>query len=1062
MYVMFKIIFQRRLIVCMLLSLLALCLQAVAQNSTTGRVTGNDKQPIIGATLRIKGTSVGTQTNAKGEFTIPAKNGDTLVVSFIGFNSKEVKIAGQGPLTIVLEAASTSLNEIVATGYSAQRKKDITGSVSVVNISTLKSVPSGTTESLLQGQSSGITVVNSGSPGGSSQINIRGISTINNSSPLVIIDGVPGSLHDLNVNDIESMQVLKDAGSASIYGVRGANGVVVVTTKKGKEGKIQLSYDGFVGTQRPLSKGFNVANADTYMQALFLMQKNAGLTPSHPQFGSGTFTMPDYIIPAGAKNGDPNTDPSKYDLNDNQIMKANKSGTDWFHEIFKPATQQSHTLTATGGNALSRYLLSVGYFDQEGTLINTYLKRYSIRANSSFNIGKARIGENLYLFYKDNPRIGNQNEGNAISYAYREAPVIPVYDIMGNFAGSKAPGFGNSQNPVAVQKRTANNKGYNWQINGNVFAELDVWKHLTLRTSYGGSLENYYYYNFSPTGYENAEGNKNANSFKEVGGFTYSMIWTNTANYQQKFGKHDVKLLAGTESIKNYARGMFAGRNSYNLSVDPYYITLNTGSPSSANNGIDQLYANTLYSQFARADYNYDDKYLLSGTLRRDGSSFFAPGKQYGVFPSVTAGWRLSRENFMQSLTWINDLKLRGGYGVLGSLSGVNSRANNAYSLYATDPARSYYDINGTGTTTVLGAYSSQLGNEGTTWESDAIGNIGVDMSILNNRIDLSFEVYKKTITGLLFKDNLLASAGGAQPPYINGGNIANKGFDFNITYHGNSSEVKYDLALNLSHYKSEVVSLPNVKYVDFNSSGSTRIGSFVRLQPGQAVGAFFGYKVIGLFQNADDVKQSATQSAAAPGRFKYLDTDGNGVIDDADRTFFGDPNPTLTGGFNASASWRQFDLNMFFYGSLGNKVVNYVKYWTDFPQVFGGNVNANILTDSWTPDNPGAKTPILETSANFSNTGVFNSYYMEDGSYLRLKSLSIGYTLPGTLLKRIGISRLRVYVLAANLFTITRYSGLDPELQNSNINDNTSFGIDFGNYPANQKNYNIGLNLTF
>lgn len=1037
-------------------------LYAAAQMKTTGRVVDNDKAAVPGATLRVKGAGNGTQTNAAGNFSLDAKPGDTLVVSFIGFLTQSIRINNTAPLQIILQPSSTSLNEVVATGYSSQRKKDITGAVAIVNISSLKSVPSGTTESLLQGQTSGVTVVNSGNPGGNSQVNIRGISTIGNSSPLVLVDGVPGSLHDLNVNDIESMQVLKDAGAASIYGVRGSNGVIVVTTKKGTPGKTQITYDGFYGVQQPLSKGFNVANSDTYMQALYQMQKNSGANPAHPQFGTGTFTMPDYIIPAGASTGDPQTDPSAYDLNDNQIMRANKTGTDWFHEIFKPAPVQSHTITANGGGENSRFLVSFGYFDQQGTLINTYLKRYSIRANSSYKIGHVRVGENAYLFYKDNPKIGNQNEGNAISYAYRQAPVIPVYDIMGNYGGSKAPGFGNSQNPVAVQQRTANNRGYNWQVNGNVYAEADIWKNITLRTSYGGTLENYYYYNFSPTGYENAEGNKNANSYKEVAGFVYSLTWTNTLNYQQKFGLHDVKLLLGTESIKNYGRGMFAGRNSYNLSTDPYYITLNTGAPSSANNGIDQLYSNTLYSQFARVDYNYAEKYLLSGTLRRDGSSFFAPGNQYGVFPSVTAGWRLSRESFMQGLTWIDDLKLRGGYGVLGSLSGVNSRANNAYSLYATDPAKSYYDINGTSTGTVMGSYNSQLGNYSTTWESDAIANAGIDVTILHNKLDFSFEVYKKSVTGLLFQDNLLAAGGGARPPYINGGNIENKGFDFSTTYHGTVREVKFDLALNLSHYKSRVVSLPNAKYQDFNSSGSTRIGSFVRLQPGQAVGAFFGYKVAGIFNSADEVNKSPKQTAAAPGRFRYEDVNKDGEITDADRTFFGSPNPKLTGGLNLGASYRNFDLNLFLYGSYGNKVINYVKYWTDFPQVFGGNVTADILEKSWRPDNPHATIPMLETSANFSNTGVFNSYYMEDGSYLRLKSFTLGYTLPGDVLKRIGIQKFRVYALVTNLFTITKYSGLDPELQNSNLNDNTSFGIDFGNYPANQKNYNIGVNVTF
>jgi len=1038
---------------------------AWAQSNVKGTVTGSDdKLPVIGASVKIKGTSVGVVTDLNGGFTLSAKPADVLVVTYIGYQPYEVAVSSQTNLNIILTKTSTALSEVVVTGYTSQRKQDITGSVAVVNVTSLKSVPSGSTESLLQGQAAGVSVVNSGNPGGGSQINIRGISTISNSSPLVLIDGVPGNLHDINVNDIESMQVLKDAGSASIYGVRGSNGVVIVTTKKGKKGKVNITYDGYYGTQVPLADGFKLAGTQTYMEAIFQMQKNSGINPSSQQFGTGTFTIPDYILPAGAKEGAPNTDPSTYNLNSNQIMRANKVGTDWFHEIFKTAPIQSHNITASGGAEKSNFLFSLNYFDQQGTLINTYLKRYSLRANSDLKIGHVRIGENAYAFFKDNPIVGNQNEGNAIAYSYREPGIIPVYDIMGNFAGSKAPGLGNSQNPVANQMRSKDNQGYNWQMNGNAFAEVDFAKYFVARTSIGGNVDNYYYYYFSPTAYENAEGNTSPNSFTEVSGFRYSRTWTNTLTFNRKFDKHDVKVLVGTENIKNYARGQFGTRGNYTLSTDPDYVNLNTGSPSTATNGVQQLYSNTLNSYFARVDYTFNDKYLLSGTLRRDGSSFFAPDKRWGTFPSVTAGWRISKESFLKNVTWIDDLKLRGGYGVLGSLSGVSNQANNAFSLFAASPSNSYYDIKGTGNSTVLGTYKSQLGNLSTTWESDGIANLGFDATLFNNKLDVSFEVYKKSITGLLFRQNNLAASGGAAAPYVNGGNIENRGIDFSTTYHGSvNNDFKFDIGLNLSTYSNKVVSLPSgLKYQDFNSSGSTRIGSFVRLQQGQPVGAFFGYKVAGLFRDAADVSSSPTQSAAAPGRFKYEDVNGDGVITDADRTFFGNPNPKFTGGFNLNASYKQFDFNAFLYGSYGNKVINYVKYWTNFPQVFGGNVSADIISNSWSPTNLDAKIPKLETSANFSNTGVFNSFYMEDGSYLRLKSLTLGYTVPANRLKKYGINKIRVYVLATNLFTITKYSGLDPELQNSNLNDNTSFGIDFGNYPANQKNYNIGVNVTF
>ncbi len=1039
---------------------------AWAQSNRKGTVSGNDdKLPVIGASVTIKGTGIGTITDINGAFSINASAEDVLVITYIGYQVSEVTVGDKIIIPVLLIKASTTLNEVVVTGYTSQRKKDITGSIAVVNIASLKSVPSGSTESLLQGQASGVSVVNSGNPGGGSQINIRGISTLGNSSPLVLIDGVPGNLRDLNVNDIESMQVLKDAGSASIYGVRGSNGVVIVTTKKGKKGKTTITYDGYYGTQMPLANGFKLAGTQTYMDALFQMQKNSGIdNPTHPQFGTGTFTIPDYILPAGAKEGAPNTDPSTYNINTNQITRANKEGTDWYHEIFKQAPIQSHNVTAAGGSEKSNFLFSLNYFDQQGTLINTYLKRYSVRANSDFKIGHVRIGENLFTFFKDNPIISNQNEGNAIAYAFREPPIIPVYDIMGNFAGTKAPGLGNSQNGVGNQIRSRDNQGYNWQTNGNVFAEVDFAKNFTARSSIGGNIENYYSYFFSPTLYENAEGNTSPNSFTEISGFRYNRTWTNTLNYSRRLKNHDIKVLLGTENIKNYGRGQFGTRGNYTLSTDPNYVNLNTGSPSTATNGVQQLFSNTLNSYFARIDYSFKDRYLLSGTIRRDGSSFFAPDQRWGTFPSVTAGWRISQENFMKGISWLNDLKFRGGYGVLGSLSGVSNQPNNAFSLFAASPSNSYYDIRGTGNSTILGTYKSQLGNLGTTWESDAIANLGFDATLFNNKLELSFEVYKKTITGLLFRQSILATGGGAAAPFVNGGNIENKGIDFSATYHGTvRDDLKFDAGINLSTYSNKVASLPNgLRYQDYNSAGSTRLGSFVRLQPGRSVGEFFGYQVERLFRDAADVTASPTQASAAPGRFKYKDVNNDGKISEDDRTFFGNPNPKFTGGFNLNVSYKNFDMNAFLYGSYGNKVLNLVRYWTNFPQVFGGNVSADIISNSWSPTNQNARIPILETSANFSNTGVFNSFYMEDGSYLRLKSLTLGYTLPGAKLTKYGISKIRIYVLATNLFTLTKYTGLDPELQNSNLNDNTSFGIDFGNYPANQKNYNIGLNVTF
>lgn len=1057
-------IFARKY-VCLILFMFS-GLGVFAQKVVTGKVTSSkDNQPLVSATVTVKGTTVATLTDANGNFTITMPSGKTrLIVSSIGYANTEVD-ASSGSVSIALAESTSSLDEIVVTGYTSQRKKDLTGSVDVVNVTNLKSVPSGTTESLLQGQASGVTVINSGMPGGGSSVYIRGITSIGDVSPLVIIDGTPGSLHDLNVNDIESMQVLKDAGAAAIYGVRGSNGVIVITTKKGKMGTAKVHYDMYYGTQVPI-KGFDLANTQEFANVIWETYKNDGTAPSHPQFGNGTNpVIPDYIIPTGAHSGDPGTDPADYVLvvgaatGNNLITRADKKGNNWYNDIFSNAPIQSHNLSVSGGADKSNYYLSINYLDQQGTLLQTYLKRYSARINTTFNVkNNIRIGEHAFLFYVDNPQITNQNEGNPISMAYRMPPIIPVYDIMGNFAGTQATGLSNAQNPVADQMRTKDNRGRDWQMTGNVFAELDFLKHFTARTSFGGTVDNYYYWSFNPTPYNNAEGSTSTNSYGEGSGYNSSWTWTNQLTYANIFGKHNVKVVAGSEAIDNYGRYSSSGRGNYFL-TDPNYLLLSTGDPSTQSNG-GGAYQSALFSLFARGDYSFNDKYLISATVRRDGSSVFADGHQFGVFPSFSGAWRVTQEEFMRGITWLNELKLRGGWGKLGSIS--NTPTTNPYNLFASDAFNSYYGITGAPSATTLGFYASNLGNVNTTWEGDIITNIGLDATMFNNKLDFSFEWYKKAISGLLFQQTLSYFAGGASSPYVNLGNIENKGIDASATYHATiGKDFKLDISGSFTSYKSTVKSLP-FQYVDEYSAGSSRIGAFSRLQVGHPIGAFFGYQVVGLFSSAEDVAKSATQDGAQPGFFKFKDVDGDGDITDADRTFFGNPNPDFTYGLTLNGSYKNFDLSLFFYGSQGNDVINYVRYWTDFYQVFNGNVSKDAVYNSWTPQNLNAKVPMLSQKAGFSNTTEFNSYYLENGSFFRCKSFILGYTIPNSSLQKLHIDKFRLYVQVANLFTITKYTGLDPELQAADLNDNTNFGIDLGNFPANQRNYLVGVNVTF
>jgi TonB-linked SusC/RagA family outer membrane protein len=1055
-----------RIVCCAVFLLASTCL--FAQRAVTGKIfSKTDKQPVAFATVQVKGTTTAAQTSADGTFTIrvPSDN-SVLVVTVIGYDKLELPVGGRSDLGEILLTTNTSaLNEIVVTGYTAQKKKDITGSVAIVNVKDMKAIPSGSPEQMLQGQASGVTIITSGAPGGPTNVFVRGVTSFGNTDPLYIIDGVPGGLHDLNSNDIESLQVLKDAGAGSIYGVRGSNGVVVITTKRGKAGRSTITYDAYYGTQRPLpGNPFHLLNSQELANALWKADIQSGQVdtitglPVSQQYGKGAApVLPDYITPGGAMEGDPRVDLSKYNVDYSkgsiyQITKANKQGTNWFHELFRPAPIQSHTLSMSGGSEKSTYYFSLGYFNQQGTLLETYLKRYSAKINTTFNVKKnIRVGENAYWFFKNNPQIDYFSE-NVINYDYREQPIIPVYDVKGNFAGSNGPELGNSPNPVANQLRTHNNRGYNWDMFGNVWGEVDFLKHFMIRTSFGGTVDNGYNYQYTYHTYENAE-NNGSNGFTESASYNSNWIWTNTLTYSNTFGKHNIKVLGGSEAIRYYGRFLTGTRINY-FSDDPSLQVLSAGDPKGATNGSAAFQA-ALSSYFGRVDYAYNDRYLFAATLRRDGASPFGPDKKYGVFPAFSVGWLISDETFMSTLAWVNYLKLRGSWGKMGSYA--NIPPYNAYTLYSAGAGSSYYDINGTSNSIVQGFYNSQIGSLVAHWEEDKISNVGIDAVLFRNKLDVSLEYYQKNINGLLFADQTNALVGGAARPNVNIGNVKNNGLDFSATYHANiGNDFKLNSTLILTSYKSEVVSIPGAG--GYFEAGNTRIGNFVRNAVGHPISAFYGYKVIGYFKDDNDVAKSPTQADAAPGRFKYADVNNSGAINDSDRVFYGNPNPKFTYGITLNATYKDFDATIVFYGSYGNDAVNYTRYWTDFWASFQGNKSKNLLYNSWTPTNLNPKAPILENASTFSTNTVPNSFYKESASFFKCRSLIIGYTLPATLMRRLSIDKLRFYVQAANLFTVTKYTGLDPELSGNT----SAFGMDFGNYPNNQKSYYVGVSLSF
>jgi TonB-linked SusC/RagA family outer membrane protein len=1074
--------------------------KSLAERTVTGTVKGDNNDALPGVSVVLKGTQKGTTTDVDGKYSLAIPDGGDaiLVFSFVGSTTKEVSVGSKTVLDVVLESDTKALNEVVVVGYGTAKKKDLTGAVAIVNVSELQQQPTAQITSQLQGRASGVTVLGSGQPGEAPQIRIRGINTFGNNAPLYVVDGVPTqNINDINPNDVATMQVLKDAGSASIYGSRAANGVIIITTKRGN-GKIKVQYDTYVGTQRPQGGNvWNLLNPQETAQLKFnaIRNVNPNATIADPLYGSGqTPVLPDYITPQGLSEGDPRVAEALYNVNPNytstdsynnfyRIVRANKSGTDWFHEIFKPASIQSHNLAVSGGGNQGNYLVSFNYFNQQGTLLNTYLKRYTIRSNSQFNVSeKIRVGENISFSVTDNPRVNSSTEGSAIGMAFRQQTIIPVYDIMGNFAGGYGQGLGNAKNPVAIQNRTRNNTGQSNRLFGNMYAEIDFLKDFTFRTSFGGELFSSAYRSFAYPEYENQE-NLTVNSYTEntINGFNWT--WSNTVNYQHTFNDiHDLKVLVGVENYKN--RGsILGGTTTGYFTFDPDFTTLTTGSGTPTN--YSARFKDGLASLIGRVDYSLMDKYLLGAIIRRDGSSRFSTYR-YGWFPAVSLGWRVSKERFMEDVTWINDLKFRGGYGVMGNQMNVDPA--NAFTTFGQNRTSSFYDITGSNSSTIMGLQRTRIGNANAKWERNINSNIGIDASLFKGKLDLTVDYYRKEVRDLLYNPEIAAAAGLGEVPYINIAKMRNQGIDLAASTNIDvTNDLKFNATLTFTTYNNKIVNLADgVDY--FDQEGRRFNGSYVvRNSVGHSIGQFFGYKVDGFWNSQEEINTANTQARQATGnssalyqadvavgRFRYADTNGDGIITADDRTYIGNPNPKFSYGINLGANYKAFDASIFLYGSQGNDIWNNVKWWTDFNSNFQGAKSHTALYDSWTPENHNATAPIQETVGSFSTSNVPNSYFVEKGSYLRAKNAQIGYTLPAGLLKKVRIEKMRVYVQAANLFTITKYSGLDPEIgTTSNTNNNgggssnqsfssgTSFGIDEGVYP-NQRQFLLGLNLTF
>ena len=1055
----------------------------------TGKVT-NIEGPVPGANVVLKGTTTGVATDAEGNFSLSLRGDNpVIVISAIGFKTQEISVGNQSTINVTLSDDATALSEVVVTGYTTDSKRDNTGAISTVKARDLAAVPSANVETQLQGRVAGVTVIASGQPGANNTIRVRGFGAFGGNQPLYVIDGVPtGGSGIISPDDIESTTILKDAAAASIYGARAANGVVVITTKKGqrKAQKMTVTYDGLYGVTDP-GKAPGILNpqeqADWTWNAIRNKQTALGQPVNFAgvasgQYGSGaTPVLPEYLQVGnrfGVTGGvDLAAEKLKYNIDNSlgpiyQVTRANKAGTDWYGAITRVAPLMRHTLGFSGGSESGRYYISLSQQTQAGILLNNNFSRYTARINSEFDVLKSkklRFGENLQGTYIDNSgQVGGsagQNlsqEESDILTAFRMAPIIPIYDEFGGYAGTAAKGFNNPANPVATRNAAKNNRNFSMGFFGNAYLEYDVIPALTVRSSIGGSISNYYNKTTSRNTYENAEGNGRGFQINEGAGYNMAWTFTNTAQYKQTFGIHSIDLLAGVEALNTGAGRDLNGAGNNPFSTDPNYATISTASSvgRQSNSG---LYSGVnFYSTFGRVNYILLDKYIFTGVVRRDGSSRFGAANRYGVFPAFSAAWRLSGEDFMKNLPWITDLKVRGGWGQMGNSNNVDP--NNQYSLFQSDIANSY-DLAGGNSGVIPGFYRSRIGNPNAKWETSTTTNIGIDGSFLNGRLDVVLDIWRKDTKDLLFQVPIPGVVGQrATAPSVNVASMRNQGIDVQVITRGKIvSDASYELNLTGSFLGNRIQSLaPGVAYFDV-APGTNRLQlPETRNQPGQPLASFYGYKVVGLFNSTEEINSAAKQDGAGLGRFRYADINGDGVIDNNDRTFLGSPIPKFTGGANLQVKYKGFDLATYLYASLGNKIFNMSKWFTDFYPSFSGAAISSRVKNSWTPTNMSTSQPIFEDVSNFSTNQVPSSFYVENGSYLRMQNITLGYTLPNGTLDRIGLSRVRISVAANNLFTVTGYKGLDPGVGGA---ADSNFGIDVGNYPI-TRSYNVGLNIGF
>ncbi len=1019
---------------------------ALAQ-TVTGRVTSaEDKEGLPGVNVLEKGTTNGTITDIDGNYSIKLKDpASTLVFSMVGMMKQEKRVKGGDNVNVVLQADHYQLDQVVVTGYSTQKKSDLTGSITVVSMEDVMKSAENNPIKGLQGRVPGMEVTANGNPSGAATIRIRGIGTLNNNDPLFVIDGVPtrGGMHELNSNDIENIQVLKDASAASIYGSRAANGVIIITTKKGKEGKVKLNFDAYV-TQSFYTNKLDVMNAQEYGQALWQATVNNSEDPNRNNIG--------YNYKWGY---DGNGNPELYNMYLPKYLDTDKtmltSDTDWFDAVSRNGLQQSYNLSVSNGTDKGDYFFSLGYLNNEGTLNYTSFERFSARMNSSYHLIKdiLTIGENFSVNRTSEVQIPDDN---ILDMALKALPLIPVHTMDGKGWGGPTTGMNDRHNPARLLYDNKDNKYAYWRLFGNTYINLQPVKGLNIKSNFGLDYTNFFKRNMVHS-YTSGTLNNDLSSVTLGESYATKWTWSNTANYAKKIGVHDLDVLVGVEMYKEETIDFSAYKDDY-LIETPEQMWPDMGIGTSKVTGSASGY--TLLSYFGKINYAYDNRYLASATLRYDGSSRFGKNNRFGTFPAFSLGYRISEEAYMESTKeWLSDLKLRFAWGQTGNQETSNTAVHTIYVTdYGTgDPTwtslnGTSYDLTGKGGTSLPSGYKKiQQGNPDLKWETTTQTNIGLDFGFFNQRLYGTAEYYIKKTKDILVQPPYLGIIGEGGYCWYNGASMENKGVEINVGYRDRTIfGLSYDIAGNISGYRNKVTKLPaDVE----NSYGGNGKGDNIL---GHPINSFYGYIADGLFRTEEEVIDHATQNGGeAIGRIRYRDLDKNGKIDEDDRTWIGSPHPDFMYGLSIDLSYKGFDLNAFFYGVQGIDVNTYaVKSETDFWSINDVRSNKGTrLLDAWSPNNPNSDIPAI-TALNANDEGRLSTYFIENGSFLKLRNLQLGYTLPKNLIEKISMEKCRIYVSGQNLFTIKskKFSGVDPE--------NAAFG-----YPI-PMTFTIGLNIGF